>query len=661
MSKRGRPIRPKTTAAPLRRTWLWVAALLVVGLVAFHNALPDEFILDGVNLVQENARLRERVSWSELWQSNYWGGFSNAGLWRPLTMAFWRVEYGTLGFGDDPRGYVVVNLVLHLLVALLLWRLARGLGLGDWAAFTAAAWFAVHPVATEIVPNIVGRSDLLVALALLLGLWCYRKYLLDFRRRWLLLLAGVWLAGLWSKENAVILPAILLAADLLENAADWRAAPRRMLRDRALPFMVLMVVGAAWLGWRWSVLQPLGEPFTAAVNNPLVLESAGVRMLTAVKLMGVYLGQAFWPLALCADYSFRTVTLVTSLADTSLLAAVAALLAAAAGVALSALRRPVVAFGILFFGIAIFPLSNFLLPVGIIRADRFLYIPLLGLTLAVAAAAEWLLQRWPHRAAAVRWLVTTLPLAGMVWLTADRNPDWHNARQLWQHTVATAPDNVKARHNLALQLMPGPDDPDPGADLRVVARHLEQAARVSRALPGDEFFEPWVNLGNVYLRLAALEMPDGRMTPSGRQRLEQAVAILEEGITRTRQPGRRSASWEVALAARREQLGDLRPEFGDAKLHLALASALDALDRPMEAGQQLRRAMAVEPANPTAYLRLALLYARAWQRKDVEILVGIAARLPITSAEDRQLLNRLLSLLQQWPSTGGTPDSPRSP
>ncbi|MBN2433357.1 MAG: glycosyltransferase family 39 protein [Acidobacteria bacterium] len=646
-----------TDSADARPAWPWVFSLMVLAVIAFHNALPTEFVLDGVNLVRDNPRLHETTAWADLWQSNYWGGFSNAGLWRPLTMAVWRMEYGTLGFGDDPRGYVVVNLLLHLGVILMLWLTARRLGLGQWASFTAAAWFAVHPVVTEIVPNIVGGADLLVALALLLGFWAYRRYVQSGRPGWLLLLGGIWLAGLWSKENAVILPVLLLAADLVLNVADWRAAPRRMLQRRALPFMVLAVVGATWLGWRWTVLHALGEPFTAAVNNPLVLETAGVRMLTAVKLMGLYLGQAFWPVSLCADYSFRTVDLVKAPADTSLLAAAAGLLTVAVLAGWAQRRRPVVTLGLIFFGVAIFPLSNFFVPVGIIRADRFLYIPLLGLMLAVAAGGEWCLERLPRRAAVVRWLVLALPLLGMLWLTIGRNPDWHNARRLWRHTVMAAPDNVKARHNLALQRLPAPGDPAPAEDLLVVARHLEHAVRVSRELPGDEFFEPWVNLGNVYLRLAALEMPDSRMNAAGTQRLEQAVAILEEGVARSQHRGRRYASWQSALTARAEQLGELRPEFGDAKLHLALASALDALGRPVEAGRQLRRAMAVEPANPSPYLRLALLYARAGQRKDVEILVGIAVRLPIASAEDRLLLNRLMTLLQQWPSMPGAPGS----
>jgi tetratricopeptide (TPR) repeat protein len=359
------------------------------------------------------------------------------------------------------------------------------------------------------------------------------------------------------------------------------------------------------------------------------------------------MAQAVWPLPLCADYSHHTWAI---LPGEWTWAAVFWLALPLTGLVLAwklRTRCAAAAWGLVVFFIGILPLSNAVVPVGIVRADRFLYLPLVGLIPAIVLTSGYFLHRkalspFIRRSPGV---LVILAVGWFAWISASRSYDWHSAKTLWQTTVSTAPENVKARHNLALELLKSGNQGR--VSLEEAARHLEQAVRVNRSLPGDEFFEPYINLGNVYLRLAALNMKDGQPGPESNRWIQRAADILREGAERMSRPGRRRRSWDKAL----ERYGDslpagVRPRFGDAKLYLALATAEDHLGRPVEAGQALRDAIATAPTSPTAYLRLALLYARAGQRNDVKILLDIARKLPPRSLEDQQLLKGLEKYLE---------------
>jgi tetratricopeptide (TPR) repeat protein len=223
----------------------------------------------------------------------------------------------------------------------------------------------------------------------------------------------------------------------------------------------------------------------------------------------------------------------------------------------------------------------------------------------------------------------------MLWVTLPRNRDWRSNLALWRETVASAPDNAKARHNLARVLLGRPD----GAAEAVI--HLDRAVALSRNLPGDELFEPWLNLGTVQLRQAAAALEQGRMTEEARRRLERAVGTLEEGVERSEHRGRRHAWFERAVEARAELLGGVRPAFGDARLNLALASGLDALGRTDEARRQLEKANAIDPLSPTPYLRLAAIDVREGRIGQARILLAVAVGLPRRGPEDETLIRVL--------------------
>src|SRR6185369_9364658 len=150
---------PSTTAAvPADRRYLPAAvALAVLTLLAFSNSFSAGFPLDNKGLILQDARVHEATSHNIdlILQHSYWWPRGNSGLYRPVTTLSYLFNYAILGSGDRPAGYHWVNFLLHLVNVLLLFRLASKL-IGDfWPAASLAGLWAVHPVLTESVTNIV--------------------------------------------------------------------------------------------------------------------------------------------------------------------------------------------------------------------------------------------------------------------------------------------------------------------------------------------------------------------------------------------------------------------------------------------------------------------------------------------------------------------------
>ncbi len=278
---------------------------------------------------------------------------------------------------------------------LLVYLLARRWWKTGWKAWAVAALWAAHPVLTESVTNIAGRADLLAALAVLSGLWMYLKSAESQGvRRWAWL-GGLMLAamcGVFSKENAVVLPGVMALFEL-----SWW--DRKRGRALALGCLAVLPALAAMAYQRAAVLSkfpPVEIPF---LDNPLAAAGFWSAKLTAIRLLAKYLGLLIWPAHLSWDYSYAQIPMATgSLADWAGWMAVAAV-GAAAFLAYRFDRTVFFAIGFAF--VTFLPTSNLVLPIGSIFAERFLYLPAIALAICLVAAADGLGRKSGTRGAPV--------------------------------------------------------------------------------------------------------------------------------------------------------------------------------------------------------------------------------------------------------------------
>ena len=307
-AKKSQPRKATRTRSPFGASLLLI---VLVGL-AFANAFPDELTYDARAIVGENPLLDAGTAWWEPFVINYWGEVGYAAEYRPVSLSLLLLEYGPLGFGREPFGYVAINIAFHLLMTLLVWRLARMWLSSPRNALVAGALFAVHPLATAVVPNIVGLVDIVAAVATVAVLVAWEKHRATGDWRWAVAAAGLWLVGLLSKENAVVALGLIFLRELSDigrRSEEEDAVPRLSLLGSVVPFVL---AGTAWFVLRQLILTGRGERFIVALNNPLVLEPLTHRWFTGLKVLMMYLGQALLPLKLSADYSFDQVPIVTT-------------------------------------------------------------------------------------------------------------------------------------------------------------------------------------------------------------------------------------------------------------------------------------------------------------------------------------------------------------
>jgi pentatricopeptide repeat protein len=573
-----------------------IALAVVAGavLAAYAGAPTPVLVFDARVLVGENPILREASASAVgyLFTHDYWQPMATDGLYRPVTMLSFLVDYAVLGHADRATGYIVENVLLHGICAVLVYGLVRSLAKRVWPAAAAALVFGVHPVTTEAVTNVVGRADLLATAGVLAGILCWahaRRAAAGRRLALLVGLAASAVVALFSKESGIALVAAVLLYDLA-----FPPEPGRRLRAE---HAVVAVVLVGYLLARWWV-DRIGLPpeDVSPVDNPIAEAPFLLGRLTALGVLARELGLLVFPATLSVDYSFRQIPIVSwpPSAAGDWLAIGTLLVLPIAVVGLARLRRsePRVFFLVGFAALALLPSANLLRVIGSIMAERFLYMPLAGFAGAAALVADgW--ARTPRRRTIATVVLAVVALAATI-RTSIRNRDWSDGRTLWAATVDAVPESAKAHKGYAAALFePSTSDP------QELARVVRQAERAVEIRP--DYLPAIVDLGSYYLRLGdAIGVTDG-----GAARLwyERAVSVLETG----RPIDERTSARFVEKMRDRGNADDTIPEVGSGILYNNLAIAyvrLGNLELARTAYDSMRR---LSPTSAPLYRDIAAI------------------------------------------------------
>jgi protein O-mannosyl-transferase len=584
--------------------WLPWALVALAAIAPYLNALPCGFAYDDGGLILKNPGVDPGQPWWRSLTSPYWPAEQQAGLYRPLTSLTYRIQRGMTG--DAPLPFHLANVLLHAGVALLVLGLVRrmaparpNLSLG------IALLFAVHPLHTEAVTNVIGRAELLAALFGLGG------YLLWLRgpatpRRGLLIGAAFALAAA-SKESALAWVIVIGAhrIGLLGDGRGYRQLATREAAGGSAALRGALTADAAiaaglvlYLAARALTLGALLlETPVSLVDNPLHDAAPLARLLTAFGLLGRGAALTLAPLRLSADYSFDAIRVQTGPAGTGLIAL-------AAAVALGALAwrarrsRPVYLWAAVLYGAWVLPVSNLLLPIGTIFAERLLYLPSLGLLIAAAAGVEALAAR-ARRARIALWLLLAVGLCFCA-RTVERNPVWTSDATLFTATAAAQPRSAKARSNLAT--------------LRAQAGRWPEAEAEYRAALAiyPSYLAALNGLGHALLM-------QGRL-PEARAIFEQALATYPQSVETLVRLGNLLLETREALPAlaRFESALALAPRSQDARI--GRASALFMLGRYAESATAWEAASATATGDPDLRPHLAAAYHAAGRTIDAERL-----------------------------------------
>jgi protein O-mannosyl-transferase len=500
-------------ARPDREPW-WgrprgaAAIVAALAVVAFARSLLNEFTYDEPLVIARAQGFLQSGSFATLFSRNYFAA-SLEGTWRPFCTLTYMLDAAV---SMHPAVFKAQSLAWHIGAAWLLMALARRLlpeGRRRWA-LAAGLFFVLHPITTETVDNASFREDALVTFFVLATLILS----LD-GRRWLAL--GAFGLGLLSKESAVVAPVLLLLlrwARLDGDPSSPRPRPTRKAAAIVREIAPLGVLTVAYLAIR---LGPMAIPLPYA-RYPGGTFAATLAGLPAIWAHDIRLVLFPWPL--CADYTgyfrFGRQALVPIGAFVGALALV---VGAVALIVVAARRRQhLAAFGVAWFFVALVPVSN-LMPIPIPAADRFLYLPLAGISLAVAACVAVLAERLPATARRPALAASAAVLAAFIVGCNVRHAAWRDDRTLWRVTVATNPRACGAQSAIGGQLL------SQGMADNAPALLRESAARQELALSlcADDM-DPF-RAGMTYTRLGAARALLGDRT-GARTALERAAALF---------------------------------------------------------------------------------------------------------------------------------------
>ncbi|HRZ78025.1 MAG TPA: hypothetical protein P5248_11695, partial [Bacteroidales bacterium] len=347
-------------------------------------------------------------------------------------------------FGENPHLSHAVNVLIYILLVLVMFSIFRRMfppGKQPWwefAAFTAMLLYAAHPLHTEVVANIKGRDELLSALFGFLALRLALGQGADLRWKGGTGIALFLFLALMSKENAVAFLAII------PLALFWKG--ERRLRPLLAYLPALLVPLLAYLLIRLAVL---GTPETGSspelMDNPFLHASLNERYGTILRTFGDYYRLMLYPAVLTWDYypyHIPLTRLFTSHALLPLALTLALLLLAILGIK----RRATASFGLLFFFIAFFPVSNIPVNLGAFMAERFLFLPSTGLCLALAATFSGLSARLSEGKKALVPALILVMLTFFSYHTYTRNKVWKDDFTLYTHDVRISSNSAKSNN-----------------------------------------------------------------------------------------------------------------------------------------------------------------------------------------------------------------------
>ena len=635
-----------------------ISALIAVATLPYLNILLNGFVYDDHTQVTNNPYLRSFHHFREIFTTTVWSYMGVEGVtnyYRPVMTLAYAACYRL--FGPLAYGFHLVSLLLHVVAVLLVFAIA-GRVTGDrvWA-LAAGALFAIHPVHTESVAWIAAVTDVELTVFALLTFYFYlridrsgERALTTGSAATMAAMVAAFILALLSKEQALMLPLLAMAYEHLCRPAGRETPLRRRIANGLACYGPLWLVAAAYVLWRVHFIGAF-----APVHQMRALTGKQVA-LSALALIGQYVGMLLWPARLCAFYVFHP---SASFGDPRALAGAASLGAVILLVVVLTRRggsSRFAAFGIVWFLVTLAPVLNAHWMAANVFAERYLYLPSVGFCWVAGCGFSELWRRTKERAGLRRALVAgALVLAVLaVQRIVTRNREWRDdirlytrtleqspgaypilnnlgtvnwqdgrvreAEAVWRRALAVAPQSAIVLNNLGLVASSGKDYPaaidlfkraiaakpeytDPYLNLGIAERALGRCASAETDIRHAIELSP-LN-GQAHLQLADLLREQGRLAEAAEEygaslrALPAALAYDGLGETEMSQGNRQAAerAFHAALA--------LDPF--DSRAHFDLGTLCMAQGRRREALAEYRAGLITDPHNAGALAAVSAL------------------------------------------------------
>lgn len=413
--------------------------IVLLCLLSYYRGLKGEFVFDDTALIANDTFYNTESNPLKCWDRGFWAD-GRGGLYRPAVIfSNW---LNIKIFGLSSPMFRIVNLLLHMTVAFLVYLLVRKINLGRSCAIIASVLYAVHPIHSEAVIPAFGRAELLCAIFFILAFIFHSR---KENPRNSAILAGVFfLLALWSKEHAIAFIPLCLLYDLfLGKIKNGKFILKYSIYAICLGLLIFSKYSAM------HTVLPGKDKNEALIDNRLALCATPERVVSAIRIQGIALGKFVYPANLSHDYSYAQILPSESVYD------IKALLTLIIFSGLPVLliyfypkRKMAIVFLASAYAICVIPAGNFIIPAGTIFAERLSYIPSIWLCIFFSLAFIRLSKSIP-------FLLTILALVSIIGLFSYRSllrcNDWQNRMSLAVSGLSSSPSSVKTWINLAVQ------------------------------------------------------------------------------------------------------------------------------------------------------------------------------------------------------------------
>jgi tetratricopeptide (TPR) repeat protein len=578
--------------------------LAVITLGIYAQVIGHQFItLDDPTYIRENPNVNRGVTLAGLaWAFTTFHGAN----WHPLTWISHMIDCQL--FGTNAGRHLLVNTLIHAANTLLIFYFLLRTTHARWPSALVAALFALHPLHVESVAWASERKDTLCTFFGLLSLIAYVRYAEAqsiSRYAWVAITLAL---GLLAKPMLVTWPFLMLLLDYWPlrrlqrlDASNQLPALRKLVVEK-LPLFALVAVS--------MVITLLAQSHGGAVRT-FAAAPVGFRLSNALVSYVKYLLLAFWPNNLAIYYPLPPPGIPTW----QVIGAALLLVGITALCFFQRRIRPYLIVGLLWFFGTLVPVIGFVQVGGQIMADRYFYIPSIGLFIALVFGLVDFARSW-HVAPALSAGIAAGVLLILATLTNAQIQRWRDSFTLFEHTLAVTPANLHIEHNLALAL---------GGSGRYdeAAAHLEKALQIDR-----NFYDGLVGMGVTREFQGRLPEAIDYFQAAIRSQPDLPTAHVQLGHVLWSQNSDQGALEEISRASQ------LAPKDGDIRADFGLA--LELVGRIPEAIEQFHEALQMNPDNAEAHANLGLaLLASGEPRESIpEFEIALRLKPELTGAAD---------------------------
>jgi tetratricopeptide (TPR) repeat protein len=588
-------VRRPIPASPL------VAALIAIGVLAiFARACDHGFVQwDDEEYVLENVHVKQGLTAETFVWS--WTTF-DSGNWHPLTWLSLEADWQL--FGSQAWGFHLTNIVIHAASAVLLYLVLCQLTGLQWPSALAAGLFAVHPLRVESVAWVAERKDVLSGFFWILTLSAYIPYARRPSALRYLLTISLFATGLLAKAMLVTLPCVLLLLDywplrrfpVARSESPERTAPDEGIpqrdQSRSLVWLIIEKAPMLVLSAVFSIITVHAQHSSRALlsmsNMPLEARAANAA-IAYVR----YLGQAVWPAGLACYYPHARPQLLSASA-----VAAAIFLVVVTLVAVLARRRlPYLLVGWLWYLGTLIPVIGLVQVGAQAMADRYTYVPLIGILIALSVGL-WDLLAWLRIPHAIYALGGTSALIACSVATLIQLGYWRDSEVLFRHALDVTRNNALASHNLGM--------------VRLQQGNLKEAQKLFQ--DSAEFDPEFISAHNDLGAIQALMGKPAEAIPHYHRELEKhpenaaAHVNLADALDRVGETQEAISHYKRALAIDGTQL------MARYKVGLVLAR-VGEVDQAL---RELRQALYIDPNFVSARYQLGMLLARQGNLDEAE-------------------------------------------